>query len=141
MHNSEINSIETVVAIFIKNNKLLIEKRSKSKNVYAGFLMCPSGHIENNETFEEAINREMKEELGLPKVKSNYLFSIMDRDPFSNTDFNHNIMIIESFDGIIRNSSEADELIWMSYEELKKQNLIPVVQTLVEKLHQQKLIL
>lgn len=131
--------IQTVVAVFIRDNKLLMEKRSKDKKVYPELLMCPSGHIENGESFEESVDREMKEELGLSNVKSRYLFDIKDKDLFSKKYFNHKIMLIESFSGNIENSREADRLIWKNYDELKKETLALVVRKLVEKLHEQNI--
>lgn len=55
----------TVVVVFIKNKKLLMDQRSKSKKVYADFLMCPSGHIREKESLNDALKREMREELGI----------------------------------------------------------------------------
>ena len=55
----------TVVAVFLKDKHLLMESCSPDRKVYAGFLMCPSGHIEAGETPEQAFSREMREELGI----------------------------------------------------------------------------
>lgn len=125
----------TVVSIFIENKKLLMDKRSGSKKVYANFLMCPSGHIENNESFEDAIKREMKEELNIEVKKSKYLFAIDDLDPFSKLKFRHNFILIESYTGKIKASRESKGLVWMSYEELMKIYLVNIVKDLIEKLH------
>lgn len=54
---------ETVVAVFVRNEKLLMNQRSGSRKVYAGYLMCPSGHLEAGESLDDALKREMNEEL------------------------------------------------------------------------------
>ncbi|RLC36855.1 hypothetical protein DRH29_03605 [candidate division Kazan bacterium] len=135
-----VNNIQTVVAVFIKNNELLMEERENNRKVYAGFLMCPSGHIQNNESFEQAIKREMNEELGIKIKKSRFLFSINDKDPFSKKNFTHNFMLIESFQGNITNSQEAKKLKWMTYKELKNEKLVLIVDKLVERLHEMNLL-
>ena len=45
--------------------------------------MCPSGHVEEGESLEAALKREMKEELGIVVRKSKRIFMIDDIDPFS----------------------------------------------------------
>ncbi len=131
---------ETVVAVFIRNKKLLMEKRSESRKVYAGFLMCPSGHIEGKESFPNAIKREMKEEMGIDVREAQYLFTIDDSDPFSGYEFRHNFMLIGSFEGQITKSDEAESLEWMSYDELTNAELVPIVSKLVGKLHKKGMI-
>jgi mutator protein MutT len=130
----------TVVAVFIKNKKLLMDKRRKSKKVYAGFLMCPSGHINEKESFNDALKREMREELGIDVNKSKYLFTIDDTDTFSKLKFRHNFMLIKSYDGRLEMSREAETLIWMSYDNLMKTQLVPIVKKLVDRLHRIELI-
>lgn len=130
----------TVVAVYIKNKKLLMEKRSKSKQFYANFLMCPSGHVEEGESLNDALNREMREELGIDIIKAKYLFTIEDIDPFSKYHFSHNFMFIESYKGKIEKSREAEALIYMSYNELINARLVTIVIKLVEKLHELGLI-
>jgi len=132
--------INTAVAVFIKGRKLLMEKRSNDRNVYAGFLMCPSGHINDTESSEQALKREMKEELGINILETEFLFDIHNIDPFSKKDFCHNFMLVKSFEGRIKKSREAEKLVWMSYDELKKHNPVLIVRKLVDKLHEMDLI-
>jgi len=117
-----------------------MDQRSKSRKVYAGFLMCPSGHIEDGESFNDALKREMKEELGINVTKSTYLFTIDDVDPFSKLDFRHNFMYVDSFEGEIVESKEAEDLVWLSYGELMNRELAPIVSKLVNKLHKRDLL-
>ena len=52
------------ICILKKNKKLLFTKRP-AKKYYGGFWEFPGGKLEANETFEDAIVRELKEELGI----------------------------------------------------------------------------
>ena len=53
----------TVAAIIQKEGEILLEKRANEP--FKGFWCLPGGHIEKNETVEEAVKREVKEETGL----------------------------------------------------------------------------
>ena len=132
--------IQTVVAVFIKDGSLLMEQRSKERKVYPGFLMCPSGHVQEEETFDQAFKREMEEELGIKIKRTKHLFSIEDTDPHSKLSFNHNFMLIESFGGKVEVSKEATMLKWMTYKEAKKEGLVLIVEKLLNRLHNMKLI-
>lgn len=56
--------IEVVAAIIFNNNKILCVKRSIGKHDYISLKFeFPGGKIEQNETNEEALKREIKEEL------------------------------------------------------------------------------
>ncbi len=129
-------AINTVVAIFLNGGKLLMERRSGDRKVYAGFLMCPSGHVEVGETLEQALAREMQEELGIRVTASKPLFSIDDTDPFSKKDFTHNFMRVERYTGDISETKEGVALLWLSYNQIKNENPVLIVQRLVDRLHE-----
>lgn len=64
------------VAAFIKNEngELLVCKRAKEPA--RGTLDLPGGFVDNNETAEEAVVRELNEELSAEIIRVNYLFSL-----------------------------------------------------------------
>jgi len=64
------------VAVFIVNEKgdLLVCKRGKEPA--KGTCDLPGGFIDDNETAEEAVKREIKEELNAEVIESKYLFSL-----------------------------------------------------------------
>ena len=132
--------INTVVAVFIKDKKILMEKRPETKRAYANFLMCPAGLIKENESFIETLKREMKEELHVDVTTAKHLFTIYDKDPLSKLEFKNNFMLIESYNGKIEKTEEAKNLVWLSYGELKKIELASITDKLIEKLHEKKLI-
>lgn len=58
--------IEDLVAgILIKRGRFLVEKRRDDEAADPGYLEIPGGHVEKGETLENALRREMMEELGI----------------------------------------------------------------------------
>lgn len=54
------------VVVMDKDKVLLVQQR---KQIAYGLWSYPGGHVEENETLEEAVIREVKEELGVELVK------------------------------------------------------------------------
>jgi len=111
---------ETACGIFVKNNKVLLGKRPLSKDNYPGLWDIPAGHLEKDETVEQALFREMKEELGVEVSDFEKFISYEEIDLFSKRKYTHNIFIIKKWAGEITYFNEMDEFNWFSFNELKK---------------------
>ena len=55
--------VDVVVGIILKKNKFLVEHRSPDEDVDPDIICLPGGHVEPNESKEEALRREMNEEI------------------------------------------------------------------------------
>lgn len=71
----------TVALIINDQNELLVCRRAKEPA--KGTLDLPGGFIDMNETAEEGVAREVKEETGLDVIQCNYLFSLPNRYIYS----------------------------------------------------------
>ena len=61
----------TVAAIILReDHAFLVEKRRDDDDSDPGFVAIPGGHVEAGESFDEALKREMKEELGIKVLKA-----------------------------------------------------------------------
>ena len=60
-------------AIIIKNNLIFLARRGPSKKL-AGFWEFPGGKIEANESPQQCLERELKEELGVSSTAKNIFF-------------------------------------------------------------------
>ena len=71
------------VAAFIVNeqNELLVCRRAKDPS--KGTLDLPGGFVDDNETAEQAVVREVNEELNISVVASEYLFSLPNKYEYS----------------------------------------------------------
>lgn len=107
-------------AILLKNNKILIGKRPKTKKTYAGFWDVFGGHVEDGETPEEAMKRELKEELDIEVAEYKFFYLMKnDLDSTSKKACDHYFFIVTKWKGLIRNS-DAEALEWVSKKDLSK---------------------
>lgn len=110
----------TVGCILIKDNKVLLEKRSVrvEKDKWA----LPGGHVEIGETAEEAIRREIKEETNLEIDNLKFLTY---QDEFMPRLKIHSVVLF--FKGIpigeVKLNDESSEFGWFTKEEALKLNL------------------
>ena len=58
-------TVDTVAFILVNDEKVLVERRRLDKETDPGAVVIPGGHIEEGETHEEALKRELLEELGV----------------------------------------------------------------------------
>ena len=72
-------SLKVVAAIIEKEGKILIAQRLKGD--LKGLWEFPGGKYEENETGEEAIKREIKEEFDVQLIVKGYLFTIEHQYP------------------------------------------------------------
>ncbi len=121
----------TAVAVFIKNGKVLLEKRRADEDNYAGVWALPGGHKRPKETLKQTLKREMREELGIKIKKAQFIGMFRDIDPTSKDIFNHNVFLCEEWVNHIGKTTEEERLKWL---ELKKFNKIPKHRKLDEKI-------
>ena len=122
-------TIEVVAAIIKKDDKIFITKRSYGE--FIDMWEFPGGKVEAGETQEEALIREIKEELELDITNLNYLTTVeYDYPSF------HLIMhcfICEICGGTLSLNAHNDAK-WVSLEQLASQKWIPADIEVVEKL-------
>jgi len=109
--------ILAVDGLILKENKILLVKRAIPP--FSGYWTLPGGHVKYGETVEEAIQREMKEELGGEfKIKKLLgVYSDPKRDPrYHSTAV---IFLLEKIDNQeIRLNFEGGEYKYFSSQEL-----------------------
>lgn len=106
--------IKVVCAIAINDGKLLIGKRSENKK-YGGFWELIGGKVESGESEEEALKRELKEELGVDSMVHSKFMSHIHR-------YDENaIELIAYFIDLKREPKESNshsELAWLNIDQL-----------------------
>ena len=71
--------LECVAFLLIKGNTVLAEKRKLTKKVVPRVITLPGGHLEEGESPEEALSRELCEELGIVPTDRYYVCTLLHR--------------------------------------------------------------
>lgn len=69
---------DIVNAILLRQGEVLLAKRSPTRKSYAGLWSFPGGHVEEGESFDDALHRELGEEMGIAPVDWRHLADIAD---------------------------------------------------------------
>ena len=104
----------TASAVFVKDGKVLFEKRRDDEDNYAGLWAIPGGHQEQGEAIEETLVREMQEELGVKVTKFKFLGIFKDIDPTSKMSYEHHAFLCIEWEGEIKDTTEEEKVEWFS---------------------------
>lgn len=127
--------INVVAAVITdENGKILITQRNFKKS-QGGLWEFPGGKIEPNETQENAIVREIKEELNIDVKVEKYL----DEEVFKYPEKEINLIALKcNIVGGNMTLNEHEDAKWIDIEELKKYNFAPadvfIIETLIKEI-------
>jgi len=110
----------TSVAVFVKDSKVLLEKRREDEDNYANLFALPGGHKRKTESPKEALIREIREELKVNIKKASYIGIFEDKDPTSKDIFHHHAFLVEEYKGKITKTMEQESLKWINLNRIKK---------------------
>jgi 8-oxo-dGTP diphosphatase len=68
-----LEAVGVVVGIVVRGNKFLVERRRLDEKIDPGIVCLPAGHVKPNESLEDALKREMMEELGIKVNETNFV--------------------------------------------------------------------
>jgi mutator protein MutT len=68
-----LEDVDVVVGIILDGNKFLVERRRLDEKIDPGIVCLPGGHVKSNETKEEALKRELQEEVGINVKKLKFI--------------------------------------------------------------------
>ena len=105
------------VLLFNSQGALLLQKRSMKKDVAAGMWdTSVGGHVDAGETIDDAVRREMKEELGISLCDPEFLYTYMHSNHYE-TELVHTFSC--TYDGEVRfQCDEIDEVRHWSADEI-----------------------
>lgn len=79
------NTAAAVAAIVVYSDEVLLAVRAAEPQ--AGKLDLPGGFVDNDESAEEALSRELAEELGLQNVQADYMASFPNTYPYAGIEY------------------------------------------------------
>ena len=124
-----------VTAFIVKENKLLIVRRSKNEFFLPEYYEMPGGKVEFGESLEDALLREVKEETGLEikVVKPYATFSYLSDDGGRHTvDVQFIVEAVNEPDNV-KISSAHDEFKWIKKEEIDNYKISDQMKTTILK--------
>ena len=104
----------TVLCLVEDGNKILLQNRVK--NDWKGYTL-PGGHVEKDESFVDAVIREMKEETGLD-IKNPKLVGVK-QFPIKHGRYIVFLYKTNEFDGKLQSSNDG-EMEWVEYKDISK---------------------
>ena len=106
----------SIDAVLIKDTKILLIKRGSQP--YKGFWGTPGGYVDWDESAEEAVKREVKEETGLEVIKTSLIgvYSNPTRHPKQTINI---VYIAYVASGEAKASDDATEVKWFPISELR----------------------
>jgi len=107
------------VLVFNKNGDLFLQKRAMTKDVAPGkWDTSVGGHVNANESIEDALQREMAEELGITDCHTEFLYTYIHSNQFeTELVFTYSCM----YDGpIVFQEDEIDEVHPWKIDEISK---------------------
>ena len=113
--------IDVVAAVIKKNNLYFIAQRNRNKH----FAFCwefPGGKVDNQETFENALKREIKEELSINIKVINHIASEKHKDDTIDVEVHY--FLCESINEFIF-LSEHEDMKWVYKQDLSNYKLAP----------------
>ena len=113
--------IDVVAAVIKKNNLYFIAQRNRNKH-FAYFWEFPGGKVDDQETFENALKREIREELSIDIRILNHIASERHKDDKINVEVHY--FLCESLNENIL-LSEHEDMKWAQKNELLKFNMAP----------------
>ncbi len=108
-------------ALVEREGKFLLCRRSAG-NSYSGFWEFPGGKLEDGETVEECLERELFEELGV-RVRAGRILSVVSI-PGKPSDFRLVAIQADILGGVLA-PSVHDAIEWVPLRELPKWNILP----------------
>jgi 8-oxo-dGTP diphosphatase len=106
---------DIVTAILRRNGQILLCRRTAQRQHYPSVWGLPGGHVEAGEAAEQALVRELAEELGVTITPPSHASAAA----ITTDQFHMRIWLIESWTGIPTNTApdEHDHLIWADLDQ------------------------
>ena len=102
-------------ALLVQDNRIVLGRRSSEQRIYPGVWDLPGGHLESGESPEQALVRELEEELGIVPTKLTPLGVFDELDPEKRGARQYHLYLVTEWRGSIvnRQPHEHSEIRWV----------------------------
>jgi mutator protein MutT len=115
--------LDIAAGMLYGQGRLLLGKRSARREAYPGVWDLPGGHVEAGETAEQALARELREELGVTPTEWRE-WAVLRAPAMGDADagdgmFRLHVSLVTQWEGEPRNllSTEHDEVAWFTLDD------------------------
>lgn len=111
-----------MAAFVVEGNKVLLGKRSATRRFYPNIWDVFGGHLERGESREDALRRELREELGIKPTEMRFLLTVEEPDRAANGDGVYHFYLVTAYAGELRNlqPEEHARVEWFEFDEAVK---------------------
>jgi 8-oxo-dGTP diphosphatase len=88
-----------VNALLIRQGLVLLAKRSPQRKAYPGLWSFPGGHVEEGESFAQALEREPGEEIGVTPIDYEFLVRIADPNTVKGDPVTYHMYVVATWRG------------------------------------------
>ena len=116
---------EAAAAIITNGKNILLGKRAPAVRLYPNVWDLFGGHCEKHETPEQALVRELKEELNITVVKYSFLLTLDEMQPELYGEYKYHIFLVTKWEGTMQNVSiqEHSQIKWFKIRDALKLDL------------------
>jgi len=112
------------VGLIEKDGKILMGNKAPGRGPYPGTWRLPGGGVEEGETLEQALVREVKEEVGLDVINSEMVFECEDITQGNEEMMHYKFNIFKAeVEGKENHSDEFPKIKWIDKNDLTKTKL------------------
>ena len=124
------NIVEVAVGVVKRDNKIYISKRADDLH-QGGKWEFPGGKRETNETIEQALIRELSEEIGIQVTKQS-LFMLIEHD-YGDKKVRLDVRLVEDFEGEASHQ-EGQQSQWVDINDLNQFSFPEANKVIIDKL-------
>ncbi len=111
---------DIVNGLLIQDSKVLLARRSPLRRNYPGSWSFPGGHVEPGETLEQALHRELDEEIGVTAKSWKFLCNYVDHATRPLKPVHFHFFAVEDWTGQPKNlGDEHSEIRWVDFTDVK----------------------
>jgi len=128
-----IKSIDCACGLILERGRILLGLRAPDNKIYPDVWDLFGGHVEDKESIEEALVRELREELDITPKTFEFLTTLLEADPPNNGKCLYHIYKITEWagPGPRLRGAEHTEMRWHTLDEAVSSNLaVPEYRTL-----------
>ena len=110
---------ECATAFIVKDKKVLLGKRSAEREFYPDIWDAFGGHLKPGETCEEALRRELNEELGIVPIRWEFLLTVQEPNEYKYGQIKYHIYLVTAFGGEPYNLQPEEHSVirWFEFEQ------------------------